>query len=110
MTDINEYQQIVKKYNTYENKMGPYYTIMGIMSAVGTLSEKMKRLLDESDGKLNEKEAMKLGITLGDLLKYIADMATDIDLSMENIILINLKKLELQKQKEIQENKKIINE
>lgn len=110
MLDINQYQENVVSYNDYPKELGPYYSVMGIMAVTGTLAEKVQALLHTQDGKIDKRYAMKMAISLGDILRYIACMAADLNLGMDEILSINLKKLEMEAQKRIEEQKQIISE
>lgn len=110
MVDINQYQENVISYNDYPKDLGPYYSVMGIMSVTGTLAEKVLKLLHTSNGQIDKRYAMKMAISLGDILRYVACMAADLNLGMDEILSINLKKLEMEAQNQIEEQKQIISE
>lgn len=110
MVDINQYQENVLGYNDYPKEIGPYYSVMGIMSVTGTMAEKILTLLNTKDGSIDRRYATKLAISLGDIMRYVASLASDLNMSMEEVIAINLKKLELERQKKVEESKKVISE
>ena len=110
MLDINQYQENVVSYNDYPSDLGPYYSVMGIMAVTGTMAEKVLGLLHTSDGKIDKRYAMKMAISLGDILRYVSCMASDLNMSMDEIMAINLKKLEMEQQKKIEEQKQVISE
>jgi len=110
MIDVNQYQENVVSYNDYPKELGPYYSVMGIMAVTGTLAEKVQALLQTQDGKIDKRYAMKMAISLGDILRYISCMAADLNISMDEIMSINLKKLEMEAQKRMEEQKQIVNE
>jgi len=110
MLDINQYQENVVSFNDYPAELGAYYSVMGIMAVTGTLAEKVQALLHTQDGKIDKRDAMKMAISLGDILRYISCMASDLNMSMDEIMAINLKKLEMERQKKIDEQKTVISE
>ena len=110
MLDINQYQENVVSYNDYPKELGPYYSVMGIMAVTGTLAEKVQALVHTQDGKIDKRYAMKMAISLGDILRYISCMAADLNMGMDEIMSINLKKLEMERQKKMEEQKTIISE
>lgn len=110
MIDVNQYQKTVESYDDYPKELGPYYDIMAITSITGTLAEKVRLLLKDKDGKLERKDALKMGISIGDLFRYLACMSTDIGLSLEEVLVLNMKKLDMERAKRNKEDKIIVSE
>lgn len=110
MTNINEYQETVKKYADYPLEIGPFYTILGIISTCGTLSEKLRVLLNEHGGQLDSINAKRIAITLGDILRYLTYMASDINVSLEEVIELNMQKMRLEQEKKTKAEKVVIEE
>lgn len=110
MIDINQYQKDVESYDDYPKELGPYYDIMAITSITGTLAEKVRLLLKDKDGTLERKDALRMGISIGDLIRYLACMSTDIGLSLEEVLTLNLKKLNMEREKKNNDKKEIIKE
>ncbi len=106
--EINEYQNQTKNFKLYPVEIGPFYNCICLQSAIGQLSEKISDLIIDPNLKIDEDYALKIGISLGDIIGYAANLADDVGMSLEEICAINLRKLNLARQKaEKQQNKQV---
>ena len=67
---------------------------MGIAGEAGEVVEKWKKIVAYQDGKMTESDLAELGKEMGDVIWYIAVMAHDLGLSLEDVALKNLQKLQ----------------
>lgn len=102
--ELNEYQQISQNFAFYPHALGPYYTTLGTMSMLGKLSERLQKSLKENDGKISQRDKQLIGIAIGDVLYYLACTATDLNLSLDDICRMNIRKNSYQKEQEILNN------
>lgn len=100
--EFNDYQEQVRNFIDYPVEIGPFSVIYGIMSDTGTLAYKLRAILEEKHGEFNDVDKVKIQITLGDILRNISNMASDLNISLEEVAAINLRKLALQKEKQLQ--------
>lgn len=98
--NINEYQEAINNYKPYKSDIGIFYNLIDISSAVGDLNKKVNTIL-ANDMIMNRELALKLSISIGDILCAISNFSSDIGLTMEDIATLNLKKIQLQKEKEV---------
>jgi len=54
------------------------------------------KLHNGENGVFSDEEKAKVAISLGDILNNITNMASDLNISLDEIIALNLKKIELQ--------------
>ncbi len=95
--DFNEYQDNIRPYIDYHSELGPFQVILDLTSNVGILSNKLYKVLNNGEnGRFSDEEKAKVAISLGDILNNISNMASDLNISLEEIIALNLKKIELQ--------------
>lgn len=107
--ELNEYQNQTKNYLNYPPELGPFYNCIAIQMAVGQLSEKIENLISDPNIKIDQDYALKLGISLGDIMGYVSNLASDVGMSLEEICAINLRKLNMARKKaQIEQNQKVI--
>jgi len=92
--NFKEYQKKSKKTAVYSKKNGLIYTTLGLLGESGEIAEKLKRIFrGEDDGKLTSKRKKEIEKELGDVLWYLSQLATELDLSLDKIASNNLEKL-----------------
>lgn len=90
--EINDYQLQIRNYATYPTDIGPFTVILELHNNVGKLSEKLNKVLVQDHGAFSNEDKLKVAISLGDILNNISNIATDLNLTMNDIISINLTK------------------
>lgn len=73
------------------------YPALGLSGEVGELMNKLKKIIRDQNGIIdipNSPARDLISQELGDILWYIAELATVLDLSLDNIAVYNLNKLE----------------
>ena len=94
--DFKEYQQEARKFAIYKDKVT--YPALGLASEAGEVCGKIKKVLRDTEGistlinKYDRVEEIKA--ELGDVLWYIANLASDLEISLEHIADENLAKLQ----------------
>lgn len=108
MLEINDYQAQVRNFAKYPMEIGPFYCAFGIGEEFGKLDQKIRELLDDPTHQIDKQDSMKVAISLGDILYYIANMATDFGVTMEEICLLNIHKQNMALEKKTkEENQKV---
>ncbi len=88
---MDSYQRVARKTVIYPRKQMIIYPALGLAGEAGEVCEKVKKYLRQ-DYDLDElKEIVE--DELGDVLWYIANLATDLGLSLDNLAAKNLAKL-----------------
>ena len=90
--EINEYQTQIRNFIEYPIEIGPFTVILDLQKNVGILSEKLNKVLVTDHGSFDNKDKLKVAISLGDILNNIANIATDLNLTMNDIISLNITK------------------
>ena len=104
--EFNDYQEQVRNFVDYPIEIGPFSVIYGIIGDVGTLAEQLRVILEEKHGEFNDVDKVKIQITLGDIMRNVSNMASDLNISMEEVAAINLRKLSMQKERQMETIKK----
>lgn len=103
MSDFNTYQANIRQFAVYHKELGPFSVIMDLTSNVGILSNKLYNVLEDKEGTFTREEKIRIAISLGDIVNNVANMASDLDITFDEVISLNLKKHELgNKKTEIQ--------
>jgi len=102
--DLYEYQLEALKTKIYPREYAIVYPALGLAGESGEVCEKIKKHLrgdydisGTRDGRF-EREVEK---ELGDVLWYIANLATDLGLNLDNIASKNIDKLRDRKQRNV---------
>ena len=69
------------------------YPTLGLVNEAGEVAGKIKKVFRDKDGQISEETREALKAELGDVLWYIAQMATELDLSLDDIAQSNITKL-----------------
>ena len=91
---ISDYQELSRRTATYpgagENLV---YPTLGLAGEAGEVAEKVKKLLRDDGGVMSDERRAALAGELGDVLWYVAQVATEAGLDLEEIAQGNLEKL-----------------
>lgn len=66
---------------------------MGVAGEAGEVLEKWKKILVYKDGVASEEDKVELGKELGDVMWYIAVMANELGLSLDELMRQNVERL-----------------
>ena len=69
------------------------YPTLGLCGEAGEVAEKVKKMLRDDDGVLTPERREALAKELGDVLWYVAQVATEAELDLQEIADANLRKL-----------------
>ena len=91
---ISEYQELSRRTATYPGAGDNIvYPTLGLSGEAGEVAEKVKKLLRDDDGVMSDERREALAGELGDVLWYVAQVATEAGLDLEEIAQGNLDKL-----------------
>lgn len=92
--DFNEYQKQSRKTALYtEKELEVFYPVLGLCGESGEIAEKIKKLYRDTSGKVTDELRKDLTKELGDVLWYLSQLATDLDISLDDIAKGNIEKL-----------------
>ena len=91
--NFNEYQDAATKTAIYGAGNLIVYPALGLANEAGEVLGKIKKVLRDKDGVFTEETNKAIGDEIGDTLWYMAALARDLGLSMNDIATNNIKKL-----------------
>ena len=102
--DFNEYQNKAKQFAIYKFQDKVTYPALGLASEAGEVCGKIKKVMRDTDGILNLKykydRVLEIKSELGDVLWYIANIAEDLDIPLQDIAEENIGKLQDRKNRD----------
>jgi NTP pyrophosphatase (non-canonical NTP hydrolase) len=93
--DFNDYQKKARKTAIYPNLNHNFvYPTLGLVGEAGEIAEKVKKCFRDNGGVLDEERKKELVKELGDVLWYIANLSSELNVSLEEVAAQNLEKLQ----------------
>lgn len=92
--DFKEYQEKSRKTAGYPAIGHPLiYPTLGLVNEAGEVAGKIKKVFRDKGGQINEETREALQAELGDVLWYLAQICTELGLSLEEVAEANIAKL-----------------
>ncbi len=92
--DLNAYQHGARQTARYPNVgANPIYPTLGLCGESGEVADKVKKVLRDSGGEFSTEVRASLKLELGDVLWYVAQLASELDFSLDEVAQANLDKL-----------------
>jgi NTP pyrophosphatase (non-canonical NTP hydrolase) len=90
---LDEFQKAARRTAIYADRNRVIYPALGLASEAGEVCGKIKKVLRDQAGDFTEAPLQAIEDELGDVLWYIAVLAADLGLSLDQIAARNLDKL-----------------
>ena len=92
--DINEYQQLARRTAIYPDAgSNVIYPTLGLSGEAGEVAEKVKKVIRDKGGQFDDDTRLAICKELGDVLWYVAQIASELNLDLSNVAQQNLDKL-----------------
>jgi NTP pyrophosphatase (non-canonical NTP hydrolase) len=92
--DFEEYQKKSRKTALYPNVGNNFiYPTLGLSGEAGEVAEKIKKVIRDKNGIIDKETKEELKKELGDVLWYVSQIASELNLSLEDIAESNIEKL-----------------
>lgn len=91
--DFNDYQREARATAIYPQEMKVVYPVIGLAGETGEVAEKVKKTIRDNDAIFDEQRTDDIVKELGDVLWYVANIATDLGTSLDEVARRNLDKL-----------------
>ncbi len=94
MQNFDEYQKLSRRtWNLVHTDHPIVYPTLGLVNEAGELAGKVKKIFRDKNGEISEADRDALKYELGDVLWYLAQIATELNLSLDEIAQANIDKL-----------------
>jgi NTP pyrophosphatase (non-canonical NTP hydrolase) len=92
---FSEYQKVSRKTALYPDQGNNYiYPTLGLAGESGEVSEKIKKVIRDKKGIVNDEDREAIEKELGDVLWYLSQLATELNIDLESVVWKNIEKLE----------------
>ena len=97
---FQEYQDEARKTAIYPNKDNNFvYPTLGLAGEAGEVAEKIKKVIRDGNGIVSEEKKVEITKELGDVLWYVANLAKELGISLEEVAQKNIEKLQSRQQR-----------
>ncbi|HPN54419.1 MAG TPA: nucleoside triphosphate pyrophosphohydrolase family protein [Candidatus Moranbacteria bacterium] len=92
--NFEEYQKKSRKTALYPNVGNNFiYPTLGLSGEAGEVAEKIKKVIRDKNGIIDDETKELIEKELGDVLWYVSQLATELNLSLDKIAEKNIEKL-----------------
>jgi len=90
---FDEYQTIARTTAIYNNDLGAIYTALGLAGETGEVVEHIKKMVRDNNRIPTPERREAITKELGDVMWYVANLASDLDIKLEDVVRNNLAKI-----------------
>lgn len=91
---FEEYQKLSRETAVYPDIGKNFvYPTLGLAGESGEVAEKIKKILRDNEGVVDEEKKKEITKELGDVLWYLAQIASEIGVPLEEVASLNIEKL-----------------
>ena len=91
--ELSEYQRLSRRTAEYPREQWLAYPALGLAGEAGEVAEHAKKAIRDDAGTVSEERRAAMTKELGDVLWYVAQLASELELDLEEIAQQNLEKL-----------------
>jgi NTP pyrophosphatase (non-canonical NTP hydrolase) len=91
--ELSEYQRLSRRTAEYPREAWLAYPALGLAGEAGEVAEHAKKAIRDDDGEIEDARREAMGKELGDVLWYVAQLASELGLDLDEIATGNLEKL-----------------
>jgi NTP pyrophosphatase (non-canonical NTP hydrolase) len=91
--ELTEYQRLSRRTAEYPREAWLAYPALGLAGEAGEVAEHAKKAIRDDGGSLSDERKTAMSKELGDVLWYVAQIATELGLDLNAIAEENLEKL-----------------
>src|SRR5271170_4621866 len=91
--EFNEYQRLSRRTAEYPREAWLAYPALGLAGEAGEVAEHAKKAIRDDGGEIGGERCAAMAKELGDVLWYVAQLATELGLDLDEVAQSNLDKL-----------------
>ncbi len=97
---FEEYQIESRKTAVYPDINNNFvYPTLGLAGEAGEVAEKIKKVIRDGNGVVTDEKKQEITKELGDVLWYVANLAKELGISLEDVASKNIEKLQSRQQR-----------
>ncbi len=93
MIELCDYQRRSRVTAEYPREAWLAYPALGLAGEAGEVAEHAKKAIRDDHGEISDERRAAMAKELGDVLWYVAQIATELDLDLDDVAQANLDKL-----------------
>ena len=98
--NFDSYQIEARKTAIYPDKNNNFiYPTLGLVGEAGEVAEKIKKIIRDKNGILDNETKISLKKEFGDVLWYISNLCDELNFSFDDVAITNIQKLNLRASK-----------
>ena len=91
--ELSEYQRLARRTAQYPREAWLAYPALGLAGEAGEVAEHAKKAIRDDGGSISPERRAAMSKELGDVLWYVAQLASELELNLDEIAQANLEKL-----------------
>jgi NTP pyrophosphatase (non-canonical NTP hydrolase) len=91
--ELADYQRLSRRTAEYPRDAWLAYPALGLAGEAGEVAEHAKKAIRDDRGQVSDERRNAIAAELGDVLWYVAQIATELGLDLDQIANANLQKL-----------------
>ena len=91
--EFSQYQHFSRRTAAYPREAWLSYPALGLVGEAGEVAEHAKKAIRDDGGEVSDERRAAIAKELGDVLWYVAQLASELGLELEDIARENLEKL-----------------
>jgi NTP pyrophosphatase (non-canonical NTP hydrolase) len=91
--ELSEYQRLSRRTAEYPREQWLAYPALGLAGEAGEVAEHAKKAIRDDAGAVSDERRAAMAKELGDVLWYVAQLASELELDLDGIAAQNLEKL-----------------
>jgi len=91
--ELSDYQRLSRRTAEYPRGAWLAYPALGLAGEAGEVAEHAKKAIRDDGGEISDERRAAMAKELGDVLWYVAQLASELDLDLDQVAQTNLEKL-----------------
>ncbi len=91
--ELSEYQRLSRRTAEYPREAWLVYPALGLAGEAGEVAEHAKKAIRDDGGQLGAERRAAMAKELGDVLWYVAQLCSELELDLDEVAQQNLDKL-----------------
>jgi NTP pyrophosphatase (non-canonical NTP hydrolase) len=91
--ELSDYQRLSRRTAEYPREAWLVYPALGLAGEAGEVAEHAKKVIRDDGGEVDPERRAAIAKELGDVLWYVAQLASELELGLDEIAEENLQKL-----------------